>query len=429
MTARPRRPGRPRSADFTTPLTIPGGAVAGADVVRELAPEVALPVWQTLRSVLLWAGEEPAMRGDLFEPCAMAEWERELLEDAWEPDVRCPLAVLVGELGRLAEASPETIARACLCVTDWALDHGHVATALAYAEAAALAWPQHPRYAWMAGRLLRRHGRLREAEHWIRRAAKTAATAGDSQAQALALNSLGNVLHDQGRNPQSLRTLRDALRIARRHRLRDQEGEILHDLFVVATWGGEIEHADEYAQAAFEIYRDGHPRLPALAHDVASLWILRGYFSRALAVLRDLPPFFAAPEERIKVWGALARAAAACGERSTFRRAANEVRALGEDPETRPRAASALLETAIGASSLEVWDLAERTVKEALDIATVTGEADIQLRAEEVLAAISARTTDEEARRAGDFRSLPHADALVAGFLSSLSEARLGVAV
>ncbi|HVH11744.1 MAG TPA: hypothetical protein VM759_01770, partial [Longimicrobium sp.] len=190
MAARPRRSNRPRSADFTTPLTIPGGAVGGADVVRELAPEVALPVWQTLRSVLMWAGEEPALRGDLFEPCAMADWERQLLQDSWEPDVRCPLAVLVGELGKGTEASLETIARACLCVTDWALERGHTATALAFAEAAALAWPQHPRYAWMAGRLLRRHGRLREAEQWIRRASKAAATVQDRETQTLAINSL-----------------------------------------------------------------------------------------------------------------------------------------------------------------------------------------------------------------------------------------------
>lgn len=429
MTARPRRPGRPRSADFTTPLTIPGGAVAGADVVRELPPQVALPVWQTLRSVLLWAAEEPALRGDLFEPCAMAAWERQLLEEAWEPDVRDPLAVLVGEMGRLSEAAPETIARACLCVTDWALEHGHVATALAYAEAAALSWPQHPRYAWLAGRLLKRHGRLREAEPWIRRAAKMATTAGDFEGRVLALNSLGNVLHDQGRNPESMRTLKDALRLARRHRYRALEGEVLHDLFVVATWGGGIEHADEYAEGAFEIYRDGHPRLAALAHDVAGLWMMRGYFSRALAVLKDLPQFFDAPEERIKVWGGLARAAAGCGERSIFRRAATEVLKLAEAPEVRPRAASALLETAIGASSVNAWELAERTVADALEIANATGETDIHKRAQTVLAAVTARTTDEEARRAGDIRIAPHADALVAGFLSSLSQVRRRVAV
>jgi tetratricopeptide (TPR) repeat protein len=431
MAASPRRSNRPRAAAFTTPLTIPGGDVAGAEVVGELAPEVALPVWQTLRSVLMWAGEEPAMRGDLFEPCAMGDWERELLQETWEPDVRCPLAVLVGELAKPAEASAETIARACLCVTDWALERGHVATALAFAEAAALAWPQHARFSWLAGRLLRRHGRLREAEMWIRRASRAAASASDWETQTLAQNSLGNVLHDLGKNPQSMKTLRDALRLARRHRLRSLEGEILHDLFVVATWGGQPEGADEYAQGAFEIYREGHPRLAALAHDVASLWIIRGYYSRALTVLRQLPPFIQLPDEQIKVWGALARAAASCRDLETYHRAANEIWTLQVDPETLPRAASALLELAMGASVLEEWDEAERAVGRAIEIAARTGEADIQFRAEEVLAAINDRKPDEAdevGSSATDIRHARHADALVEGFLSSLSD-QLAVAV
>lgn len=428
MTASPRRPGRPRAAEFTTPLTIPGGAVAGAELVRELPTEVSLAVWQTLRSVLLWAAEEPALRGDLFEPCAMEEWETELLEDGWDPDVRSPLAVLVGQLARLGEASPETIAHACLAVTDWALEHGYVSTALGFAEAAGLAWPQHPRFAWIAGRLLRRHGRLREAEPWMRRAAKNAASLNDREGQVLALNSLGNVFHDQGRNPQSLRTLKDALRLARRHRLRKLEGEILHDLFVVATWGGEPEHSDEYAQAAFEIYKTGHPRLAALAHDVANLWILRGYHERAFAVLRQLPPFIPLPEEQVRVWGSLARAAAGCGEQAVYQNAAHEVWALSGRWEARPRAASALLEVGLGAANLEEWSEAERALKASLELATDTGELDLVERATAALADLGGRTAEEEAaRRRSDARSARHADALVEGFLASLSEAPLPV--
>lgn len=430
MPASPRRPGRPRAAEFTTPLTIPGGAVAGAEVVRELPPEVSLAVWQTLRSVLLWAAEEPALRGDLFEPCAMGEWERELLEDDWDPDVRCPLAVLVGELRRLGEASPETIAHACLSVTDWALEHGYVATALGFAEAAGLAWPQHGRYAWLAGRLLRKYGRLREAEPWMRRAAKNAASMNDREGQVLAINSLGNVLHDQGKNQQALRALKDALRLARRHRLRKLEGGILHDLFVVATWGGEPEHSDEYAQAAFEIYRTGHPRLAALAHDVANLWILRGYHARAFAVLRQLPPYMQLADERVRVWGALARAAAGCGERAVFRQAAEEVWKLSEQWDARVRAGSALLELGIGAATLEEWDEAERAVRASLELATATGELDLQERATAVLSDLGARTAEEEAaRQRSDARTARHADALVEGFLASLSAAPLPVAV
>ncbi|MCA1791644.1 MAG: tetratricopeptide repeat protein [Thioalkalivibrio sp.] len=421
MTAGSHRSNRPRSADFTTPLTIPGGDAAGADLVRELPAEVALAAWQTLRSVLMWAGEEPVMRGELFEPCAMGEWERELLEAGWDPDLRCALAVLVGELAAPAEASAETLARTCLCVTEWALEHGHVATALAFAEAAALAWPQHPRFSWMAGRLLKRYGHLTEAEEWLRRAAKAASSARDWEAQALALSSLGNVLHDLGRNPQSLRMLKDALRIARRHRLRAMEGEVLHNLFVVATWSDLGEPADEYAQAAFEIYRDGHPRLPALAHDVACSWILRGFFSRALTVLKTLPSLIELPEERVKTWGSQARAAAACGEHDVFHRAVNEVWSLLEDPHTLPRSASALLEVAMGAKTIEAWDQAERAVTKAVEVASQTGEGDVLDRAQEVLAAIAERNADEAAQRLEDTRHVPYIDSLLKGFLSSLA--------
>ncbi|HST57141.1 MAG TPA: tetratricopeptide repeat protein, partial [Longimicrobium sp.] len=309
MAARARRSNRPRAADFTTPLTIPGGAVGGADVVRELAPDVALPVWQTLRSVLMWAGEEPALRGDLFEPCAMEEWEAELLIDTWEPDVRCPLAVLVGELAKAADASAETIARTCLCVTDWALERGHVATALAFAEAAALSWPQHARFSWMVGRLLRIHGRRREAEQWLKRAARAAVTAGDWEARALALTSLGNGFYEVGDYRASIRTLGDALRVSRKHRLRQLEGEILHDLFAVTMWSGDLDRAEPLALAAMEIYQPGHHRLTSLAHDVAVLWIKRRNFSRAFAVLRELPAFFDVPGDRVRVLASLARAA------------------------------------------------------------------------------------------------------------------------
>jgi tetratricopeptide (TPR) repeat protein len=420
MAATPRRSNRPRAADFTTPLTIPGGDVAGAEVVRELAPEVALPVWQTLRSVLMWAGEEPAMRGGLFEPCAMTDWERELLQETWEPDVRAPLAVLVGELARLAEASAETLAHACLCVTDWALERGHVATALAFAEAAALSWPQHPRFSWVVSRLLRRHGRLREAEMWIRRSAKAAASAGDREMQTLAQNSLGNILHDLGKDAQSIKTLTDALRLARRHRLRSLEGEILHDLLVVSTWMGAREDANDYAMAAFEIYKEGHPRLAALAHDVACLWMFRGYYSRALTVLKQLPPFIELPEERIRVLGVMARAAAACGESPTFEQAAHEVRALLLQAAGHPRAASALMEVAMGAILLAAWDEAEEFVSRAVEIATVTGQSDILSRSEEVLTEIANRAVEVKLDPT-TLRTARQADALVTGFLASLS--------
>lgn len=422
MAARARRSNRPRAADFTTPLTIPGGAVGGADVVRELAPEVALPVWQTLRSVLMWAGEEPAMRGDLFEPCAMEEWEAELLMDSWEPDVRCPLAVLVGELAKGAGASAETMARTCLCVTDWALERGHVATALAFAEAAALSWPQQPRYAWIIGRLLRAEGRLREAEQWFKRAAKLGSTASDWDAQSLALNSLGNTHYEQGNYLKAGRALRDALRVARKHRLRDRQGEILHDLLVVSIWSGELEGADALARETYDIYKTGHPRLAALAFDVTVLWMKRGHFARSLFVLKELPPFITAENERARVWSMLARAAAACGNEQLFTEGWQQAWETFAKPGMQRRAGPDFLELGLGASSLEKWDLAELAIRRSLELSIQIGETDVQARAETALAAIEARRVAEHERHPIDIRTPPAADPLAPRFIASLRE-------
>jgi tetratricopeptide (TPR) repeat protein len=419
MTARPQRSNRPRSADFVTPLTVAGGAVAGADLVRELPPEVALPLWQGLRSVLMWAGEEPAMRGGLFEPCAMADWERELLEASWDPDARCPLAVLVRELADPVRAVPETLSHGCLCITEWALEHRYTATALAFAEAAALAWPQHPRWAWMAGRLMRAHGRPREAEMWLRRAERAATKASDWEGRALALNSLGNGYYEAGDYRASVRALQDALRVSRKHRLRQLEGEILHDLFAVNLWSGDLEKAEPLAKAAFEIYKSGHDRLAALAHDVAVFWIKRGYFARAFKVLKELPAFYPKPEERVRVLASLARAAAECDESEVFTRAAAEARALTGDDVVARRAAPAMLEVGLGAWSLQMWETAEEALLDAIHLGGRTGETDVTLEAEAALRLVQARQPVNTQRTSVDLRRTTD-DPMVSGFLAHL---------
>lgn len=402
------------------PHSIPGGELAGAELVRELPGEVALPAWQTLRSVLTWAAAAPGSRRALFDPAAMEAWEVELLRAEWEPELRLPLAVLVGGLVEPEDVSPERMARACLAVADWALEHAAVSTALAYAEAAAHSWPENPRYAYTCGRLLRTHGRTREAEGWMRRSIQAAVRAEDVDAQTLGQNSLGNLLHKQGKSREALRVLTGALRLARRYRLRDREGEVLHDLFVVETWRGDLGRAERYARDAFDIYREGHARLPALAHDVANYWIREGFFTRAFAVLKELPPYFSFPGERLRVLGSLTRAAAACADEPRFRSAWNEAWSLSEDPLTLNYAAAALLEMGLGASSLQAWELAENALLRAVELADDTQEMDIRVFAEKALLTVRERTIAEHGRRTLDGRDPSVADALAAGFLSSL---------
>jgi tetratricopeptide (TPR) repeat protein len=390
------RSNRPRAAEFTTPLTIPGGAVAGAEVVRELPPEVSLTVWQALRSVLMWAAEEPASRGDLFEPCAMGDWERELLEGDWDDELRSPIAVIVGELRDPARADPESLARACLCVTDWSIRHDAVGTALAFAEAAGLCWYDHPRYAWTTGRILRTHGRYKEAEKWFKRAARLASNVSDGDAQSLALNSLGNLYYQIGSYRQAATSHNQALRTAKRHHLRDREGEVLHDLCVVTAYLDDLDRAEEYAYSALEIYCDGHPRLFALAHDVAVLWMRRGHFARALPVLVALVPHFDLPHERVIVLASTARAAAACGQDELYSSLSTEALELANDWKAGQGMAHALYELALGAATLERWDAAERLLDHARAVAQARGEPDVVERTEEAREAVHTRRPPEQ---------------------------------
>lgn len=421
MRATPLRPGTThRGTDFTSPLTVSGGEVAGTEIVRELPPELALTVWQVLRSVLLWAAEVPAQRGDLFERRAMEQWEAELLQGTFDVELRYPLAVIVGELADPEAASPEQMAHACLCVTEWGLAHNATRTALAFTEAAALCRPDHPRYAWMAGRLLRTHGYRREAEQWIKRSVRVAGSRGDWEAQTLALNSLGNVFYEAGNYKEAHHAQLQALRGARKHGFREREGEILHDLFVVSWYLGDADRAEEYARHAFEIYKSGHARLPALAHDVAFSWVERGHYARALSVLRELPDFFLEPRERIRVLASAARAAGGCGNVYAFQEISDEISALAESMEQTPGVAVALVEVALGATSLSWWDQAERTLEKAVRIATLRSESDVIIRAETTLASVRGQRAAEPDRDKLDLHPVPRLDALARGFVTSL---------
>lgn len=376
----------PSRGDLPAPLAVPGGGVAGAEVIAELPAEVALWVWNALRAVLLWAGEEAEGREGLFETEAMEAWERELLTTSFDAEVRCPLAVLAREMTHAAEASPARVAWTCLCVADWALGKRAVGTALAFAEAAALSWPDHTRYAWTAGRLLRAHGRVRDADLWLRRAARLSADRGDWEGQARSLTALGNLYVHSGNYPRARDLHRQVLRVSQRHHLHDQEAMALHDLFVVATLTSDFGGADDYARRAFEAYGPHHPRTSALAYDVAYFWMQQADFSSALTVLLAMRGHFAGQaDETVRVLGSIARAAGACGRADLFNEAYREGWALVPTIQGGRFPAPALVEMGEGALKLGQMKMAERALLRSREIAAETNQPHVLLRAEELI--------------------------------------------
>jgi tetratricopeptide (TPR) repeat protein len=365
------------------------GTVLGPDLLAGVPADLGFAMWQVLRALHLWTSQPDRQREGLFDPAYMENWERTLLTGSLEPDVRFPLAVIVGELAA-RPAGEGRLSWACVCVADWALGHRAVAAALAFAEAAALASPTQARYAWLAGRLLRTHGEGRQAERWLRRAYRVAVTQKDGETQARSLTALGNLFWQRG-NLLSARAFHiRALRASRRWRLREQEGMALHDLFVIATDQKNRAEADHYAQAAVSASRTSE-RLPHLVHDIAYYWMEQGYCGRALGVFNALRPHFPRPDHAVKVVANQARAAGGIGNQAQFHEHLSEVRSLVPHLQSREALASALLDTAYGAVALEEWAIALELATQAAEASRIHEDSAVSMRAEALTTAVQRR--------------------------------------
>lgn len=366
----------PAPLELAYPLQVPVPQPQGRAILCELAPEEAPVVIRALRGVLAWSLDPSLVTG------GMDGWAA---ADAGK--LSEPLRVLREELAKGVDADAKTVARGCAGVMEWALERGAGETALLFAEAAAVAWPASARHAWMAARMYRARARYREAEAWLRRSARVAVWSQDSEAQALALNSLGTLYAQQGSFPLAIRHLKQALVLARRHRLRACEAAVSHDLLAVSIWTGNHAQAEAYAARAFSLYGPEHPTLPRLAHDVAHLWNSQGKFVLALPVLQALLPHFQVPADRLRVLASTARAAGGSGEREAFDRAWTEAWAIVELQEDQAAAVlpATLLELGYGAAGAERWEHARQALARALQAARARGEHDVEMQAEAAL--------------------------------------------
>ncbi len=391
---------RPRVPPLPPGLVLHGGDGAWDVVLRELPDPAALPAWETLRFLRLWLAAEPSRRADLFREGAQARRELELVHQTFDLDLTGPLSVLA-ELLADGSTEPGEVVWACLCVAEWANLRGARETAGLFAETAALAAPEKPGLAFVAGRMARSRGDGFRAERWLRRAASVAWRVEEWEVYARSVNSLGNLRWEQGSYSSARRLHEKALRAARRNRLGDVEGEILHDLFIVSFTTRDFKRAEEFCQGASSFYLKGNSRLPQFAHDIAYFWITQGYFARALPVVQLLLLKFHLPHERLKVLASAARAAAACGKDEVYQRLRVEADTLVSDLEDTSTLAAALVEIAIGASSLGDWEHATSAAIHAQAAAQERSEADVVFRAEAVLAAVQSQRKAEVDGRSG----------------------------
>ena len=383
----PRAPRRWR----TPPPLIRGSAetLEGMEILREISGETGILLWQSYRNVMFWATAEREERGKLFS----ADAGRRRLEELLAADTPTDLVdalVAVGRMVGAPEATPgDQVAEACVAVSEWAEKSGYDATSLAFTQAAALAAPRDPELSLAVGQAARRLGENARAETWFRHTIMVSRQTGDWQAYSRAYIALGNMFLLRGNLPAAHRMHIKALRASRRKGLTQTAGMAAHDLFVIATETGRNTQAEEYARLALRAYGSDNPRLPALAHDVAYYWMNRGYFAQVIPVFEALQSRFTSDLVTQMVTSShIARAAGGAGDRSLFRRYYTETALLVKDAVNEPRTADAMLELALGASSLGEWDRAEQTAARALELAQRFGASKVIVEAEALLDSI-----------------------------------------
>ncbi|HEX8693219.1 MAG TPA: tetratricopeptide repeat protein [Longimicrobium sp.] len=357
----------------------------GLGVLDEIPGEQGLVLWQTLRDALLWGQAAPDARGALFAPGAERARLAALLAAGIPPEVEEPLKAVAHMVGSPDAAREENVALACRQVAAWADERAMLATALAFAQAAAIVTPADPAAAFAVGRLARRRAEHARAESWYRRTIALARQVGDWPTYARAFLGLGTLYMERGNYPAARRFHERALKVASRNTLHHLEGSAQHNLFSIAVETGKTSEAHERARAALEAYGPTDPHLPRLAQDVADLWNTLGRFDRALPVLERLVSIFQTPAERLAVVGGLARAAGGLGRRDRFQQAWDDVWDLHQGGAAEEMASGAFLDLAHGAASLGLWDRAERAAQTALDLATRRNQGKVRLTAEAVL--------------------------------------------
>jgi tetratricopeptide (TPR) repeat protein len=410
--------GRPRASQAAlprAPLDLPHSCgfrhaeLEDAVLAAELPPPCSVAVIRAYRLVVAWARSPDAWTAP--GQTTLFGWERRAWQSSDnEMPVWAPLATIASELGNPATADAQWLALACTALSRWAQGLGAGGTAALFAEAAAFACPADPWFACAAGDLHGRQGRPREAERWLRRASKVAVWTRNWDAQAAALGRLGTLAREAECHGDAEKLLLSALRVAKRAGLRQRLPAIWRDLFLLADASGNLEEAERCAREALNAGGPDNPGLPALAREMASIWVRHAYFARALRVLRALLRHLATPRDRLNAAACSARAAGAVGDEQAFRQAWDEAWFLAGSLGVRLRTEDALA-LALGALDLDLASEASKALGAV--VASAAGHSEEALAHQVQAALVRPQTKEREAlRRSAGIRAQHPGDVL-----------------
>jgi tetratricopeptide (TPR) repeat protein len=371
-------------------LTRGGETLAGAPLLDEVRGDLGVVLWRSLRNVNLWALTPPAHRGALFSAPAAAARQADVERLEVDAELAAPLLVVVRLLESPSGMDVPRLVNACRRVALWAEQRGHLATALEWAQAAALAAPHVAALAFSVGRLARRRAEYDRAESWYARAIAQARRSADWRTYALGYTGLGNLYIQKGSFPAARRAHQRSLAAALRHDLHDVQGAAYHNLYAVELEAGRG-GAEADALASFRAYGPGHSQLPRVAFDVAFQWMEEGMFDASLRLARALEPHLDGTMERAMVLSMIARSAGGAGDRAAFDAARAGLEEILEAGAAEDAAARTLLGIAYGASSLDEWALAGEYAERALRHARERREGKMELAAEAALEFVGTR--------------------------------------
>lgn len=317
---RARTAGAPIGRRWCVPPAVmrgPGETVDGSGILGEVPGELGLLLWGTARDVALWGGSPPGERGKLFADGSGDGRLTGLVATEIPPAISASVDTVHGMLTLGARADASILCICCLEVAAWAHGGGLAETAIAFAQAGALAAPEFGEAALHTGIYALRAGQVARAGTWLRRAVGVSRRERNRPAYAAALVELGALYEGGGRAEQAERFFRHGFRAAKRYGARSARMRAAHGLFRLARARGDAASAAQFALAAQSVYESDAGGGPALLLDLARFWTDEGQPHRARSALRRLAPArgLLAPAEQLASAALAARAFAAPGRR------------------------------------------------------------------------------------------------------------------
>lgn len=271
-------------------LRDPGEGLEGDRILEESPRGLGLLLWRTVLDVTLWATAPDEKRANLFAD-GTADARVALLAAAELSDkVSASVDTLHGMLSIPSRADAEVVALCCLEVAAWARGAGLPHTAVAFAQAGAVAAPKFGEAALHVGLYARGAGQDARAETWLRRAVDVCRRDGDRVAYSSALGELGALYESRDNARAADRFYRLAYRAARRYGARPARMRAAHGLFRLARRQDDNASAAQFALSAQRAYEPDAAGAGGLLLDLCRFWTDVGEPARARSALRRLVP-------------------------------------------------------------------------------------------------------------------------------------------